>query len=52
MNTVKALQLDELDLCPASVIYREACELIELFFDFVQFLHVPRSCNRCAHELA
>ena len=34
------------------VIYREARDLINLCFSSVQFVHVPRSCNRCAHELA
>lgn len=52
LNTVNALQSDALDLCPASVIYREARDLINLCFSSVQFVHVPRSCNRCAHELA
>jgi ribonuclease HI len=52
MTTVKALQSNETDLCLASVIYREARDLIRLLFDFVQSLHIPRSCNRCAHELA
>jgi ribonuclease HI len=52
MVTVKALQSDEIDLCPASVLYREARDLISLWFISVQVLHVLRSSNKCAHELA
>jgi hypothetical protein len=32
MVTVKALQSDEMDLCPTSVLYREARDLIRLCF--------------------
>jgi ribonuclease HI len=52
MVTVKALQLDKMDQCPASVLYREASDLIRLCFISVQVLHVPRSSNKCAYELA
>ena len=52
MITVKTLQLDEIDLCPASVLYREARDLIRLCFVSVQVLHVPKSSSKCAHELA
>jgi ribonuclease HI len=52
LNTVKALQSDALDICPASVLYREARDLIQLYFESVQVLHISKSCNRCAHELA
>jgi hypothetical protein len=41
-----------MDLCPASVLYREASDLIRLCFISVEVLHVPRSSNKCAHELA
>jgi hypothetical protein len=51
-NTAKALQSTEMDLCPASVLYREARDLIRLCFDSVQVCHVPRSCNNCVRELA
>ena len=39
--TVKALQSTELDLSPASVLYREARDLIRFCFDSVQACHVP-----------
>jgi ribonuclease HI len=52
VNTVKALQSDERDLSPASVLYKEARELILSSFISVQIAYIPRSCNRSAHELA
>jgi ribonuclease HI len=52
MNTVKALQSNERDLSPVSILYKEARELISLCFDSVQVSHIPRSRNRSAHELA
>jgi hypothetical protein len=52
MVIIKALQSDEMDLCPASVLYREARDLFRLCFISVQVLHVPISSNKCAHELA
>jgi ribonuclease HI len=52
MNTVKALQLNERYLSPASVLYKEERVLISLCFDSIQVSHIPRSCNRSAHELA
>jgi len=52
MNTVKALQSNERDRSPASVLYKEARELISLCFDSVQVSHISRSCNRSAHERA
>jgi hypothetical protein len=51
-NTVKALQSTEFDLSPASVLYKEARELIRLHFASVQVLHISRSCNSCAHDIA
>ena len=51
MNTMSALQSDERDLSPASVLYKEAGELISLCFVSVQIVYCPRSCNRSAHEL-
>jgi hypothetical protein len=51
MNIVKALQSNERYLSPAFVLYKEARELISLCFDSVQVSHIPRSCNRSAHEL-
>jgi hypothetical protein len=35
-----------------SILYKEVRELISLCFDSVQVSHIPRSCNRSAHELA
>ena len=53
MTVVKALCSEALDRSPASVIYKEARELINLSFGSVNVVHVPRSCNIiCAHELA
>jgi hypothetical protein len=52
MVTIKALQSDEMELCPASVLYREARDLFRSCFISVQVLYVPRSSNKCAHELA
>jgi hypothetical protein len=52
MNTVKALQSNERDLSPASILYKESRELISLCFDSIQVSHIPRSRNRSAHELA
>jgi hypothetical protein len=45
MNTVKAVQSNELDLCLSSVQYKEARDLIRVCFDSVLVLHVPRSSN-------
>jgi hypothetical protein len=50
MNTVQALQSSVQDLSPASVLYKEARELILLCFILVQMSHIPRSCNKSAHE--
>jgi len=52
MDTVKALQSNERNRSPASVLYKEARELISLCFDSVQVSHISRSCNRSAYELA
>jgi hypothetical protein len=43
---------NNMDLCPASVLYREARDLFRLGFILVQVLYVSRSSNKCAHELA
>jgi hypothetical protein len=42
------------DLSPGGVIYREARarDLLDLHFVLVDVCAIPRSCNRCAHELA
>ena len=40
------------DLSPAAVLYKEAKELMSLCFDSVQVSHIPRSCNRSAHDIA
>jgi hypothetical protein len=45
VNTVKELQSDGHDLSLASVLYKEARELISTSFVFVQIAHIPRSCN-------
>ena len=37
---------------PGGVIFREIRELLSLHFNPESIIHVPRSCNRCAHELA
>ena len=52
MTMVKALCSEALDRSPASVIYKEARELINLSLESVNVVHVPRSRNICAHELA
>jgi hypothetical protein len=45
VNTVKELQSNECGLSPASVLYKEAWELISTSFVSVQIAHIPRSCN-------
>lgn len=40
MNMVKALHSDDPGLCPSSVLYREVRDLIQLYFNSVQGLHV------------
>ena len=34
------------------MLFREIRVLLSLHFDVISFLHVSRSCNGCAHELA
>ncbi|TVU30824.1 hypothetical protein EJB05_22468 [Eragrostis curvula] len=40
------------DCSPGGVLFREARSLVSLFFNNVEFIHLPRTGNRCAHELA
>jgi hypothetical protein len=39
-------------MAPGGVIFREARRLLELDFALRGIVFVPRTCNRCTHELA
>ena len=47
-----ALQSRSYDLSASGVLFREAKFLMSMIFFRVDVVHVPRSSNRCAHELA
>ncbi|RLN07311.1 hypothetical protein C2845_PM11G03640 [Panicum miliaceum] len=49
---VKALQTDVLDRSQGGVLFREANFLMATMFTSVTVVHVHRSCNSVAHELA
>jgi hypothetical protein len=49
-NLVTALQSASFDQSPGDVIFRE--DLLALHFVLADVRAVPRSCNRCAQELA
>ena len=49
---VKALQSDELDRAQGGVLFREAKFLMATLFSSVSVVHVHRSCNSVAHEMA
>ncbi|WVZ74299.1 LOW QUALITY PROTEIN: hypothetical protein U9M48_022500 [Paspalum notatum var. saurae] len=48
----KCLKTGEYDRSQGGGLFHEIRELIRLYFNSVEIVHVPRSCNRCAHELA
>ncbi|RLN12534.1 hypothetical protein C2845_PM09G00030 [Panicum miliaceum] len=48
---VSAIKSSDLDLGPG-VIFKEIRELLSLHFTPKNIVHVPRSCNNCAYELA
>ncbi|RLN33245.1 hypothetical protein C2845_PM03G27040 [Panicum miliaceum] len=52
VNLVNAVQLGSFDRAPGGVIFKEIRELLELHFVPLHFIHVPRSCNRSAYDLA
>lgn len=49
---VSAIKSSDLDFGPGGVIFKEIRELLSLHFVPEGVIHVPRSCNSCAHELA
>ena len=49
---VKALQTDEFDRAQGGVLFREAKFLMATMFSSASVVHVHRSCNSVAHELA
>lgn len=51
-NLASALQSTSFDQAPGGVIFREVRELINSHFVIREIVSIPRSCNRCAHELA
>ena len=51
-NLITALKSTEFDLATVGVIYRDIRSFILLNFSSVEFLYVPRSCNKIAHALA
>ena len=48
---ITAIKPSYLDLCPGGVIFKDIQELLSLYF-IPESIHVPCSCNKCAHELA
>ena len=51
-NLVKGVISGNFDQAPGGVLFREIRVFLSLHFDVISFLHVSRSCNGCAHELA
>ncbi|RLN27709.1 hypothetical protein C2845_PM05G08320 [Panicum miliaceum] len=49
---IKAIRTSDYDCGPGGVIFKEIRELLSLHFIHESIVYVPRSCNRCAHELA
>jgi hypothetical protein len=47
-----ALKGTEYDLAPEGVFYRDMRSFLRLNFISYDVIHVPRSCNKVAHELA
>jgi hypothetical protein len=50
-NLVTALQSSSFDQALGGVIFREARALLAVHFTLRGIVFVPRSCNKCAHEL-
>jgi hypothetical protein len=51
-NLVSAICSSALDQSPGGVVFKEIRHLLEFHFVSHGVFSVPRSCNRCAHELA
>jgi hypothetical protein len=51
-NLVSAICSSTLDQSPGGVVFKEIRHLLEFHFVSHGVFSVPRSCNRCAHELA
>lgn len=51
-NLISALQSNDRDLAPQGIFYRDMRQFIRLNFSVVSYMHVPRACNKIAHELA
>ncbi|KAJ1288003.1 hypothetical protein BS78_02G054800 [Paspalum vaginatum] len=47
-----AIRSDVYDNSPGGAIYSEIRNLLDLHFTSVEISVIPRSCNRCAHDLA
>lgn len=50
-NMVRAVRSSYFDYSMMGTIIQEIKNLVLFDFNYVQFVFVPRSCNRCAHEL-
>jgi hypothetical protein len=51
-NLVSAICSSAFDQSAGGVVFKEIRSLLELHFVSHGVFSVPRSCNRCAHELA
>jgi hypothetical protein len=51
-NLAKTLRSEAYDQSPGGVIYHEIRVLLALHFVLVDVCAIPRSYNKCAHELA
>ena len=51
-SLVKALNSNTFDQTPGGVIFREIRALLALYFVPASIVHVTRTCNRPAHQLA
>jgi hypothetical protein len=52
ITLASAIRSPTYDQAPGGVIFQEICDVLDLHFNVYGVFHVPRSGNRCAHELA
>jgi hypothetical protein len=51
-NLIKAMRSIEFDRAHEGIVYRDLRLFMNLSFNSFEFSHVPRTCNRLAHEIA
>jgi ribonuclease HI len=51
-NLIKAMRSTEFDRAHEGIVYRDLRLFMNLSFNYFELSHVPRTCNKLAHEIA